>query len=73
MSSIRLLAAMHGPVALFAIGQVPAWVGRKDLMGAAQTAGFDRLAREDGWGAITLRPFPAIKDEHYRLYLNVEG
>ena len=69
-----LLAAMHGPVALFAIGAAPTVVRRTALMAAAQTApgSTDWRVKTDG-EPIALRPFPAIRDEHYRLYLNVEG
>lgn len=49
-------------------------VRRTALMAAAQTApgSTDWRVKTDG-EPIALRPFPAIRDEHYRLYLNVEG
>jgi DUF1680 family protein len=69
-----LMAAVHGPMALFAVGKVPASVSRKDLMGATQVpAGSTDWEVKTAAGAIKLRPFTAIKDEHYRLYLDVQG
>ncbi len=70
----NLMAAVHGPLALFAVGEIPPSVRRQDLLGATQAA-----AGSTDWqvkttaGSVTLRPFAAIGDEHYRLYLDVEG
>ncbi len=67
-----VMAAVHGPMALFAVGKVPASVSKKDLMGATQVAaGSTDWEVKTAAGAIKLRPFTAIKDEHYRLYLDV--
>ena len=69
-----LMAAVHGPMALFAVGKVPASVSKKDLIGATQvTAESTDWEVKTAAGAIKLRPFTAIKDEHYRLYLDVQG
>jgi DUF1680 family protein len=70
----NLAAAVHGPVALFAVGAVPTTVRRTALMGATQAApgSTEWRVKTDG-EPITLRPFPAIKNEHYRVYWNVEG
>ena len=47
---------------------------RTALLGATQVAAGskDWQVKTDA-EPITLRPFTAIQDEHYRLYLNVEG
>ncbi|HEY1986537.1 MAG TPA: beta-L-arabinofuranosidase domain-containing protein [Terracidiphilus sp.] len=70
----RMVAPVHGPLALFTVGAVPAMVRRQDLLGATQVA-----AGSTDWQVkteaepMTLRPFAAIRDEHYGLYLNAEG
>jgi DUF1680 family protein len=69
-----LMAAVHGPLALFAVGAVPNRIGKQELFGATQVA-----AGSTDWkvkataGDVTLRSFPAIQDEHYRLYLKVDA
>jgi DUF1680 family protein len=70
----NLVATVHGPLALMAVRSVPTIVRRAALLGAAQAAqgATDWQAKTDA-EPITLRPFAAIKDEKYRLYLNVEG
>jgi uncharacterized protein len=72
----NLLAPMHGPLALFSVGSIPADLRREDLLRMSQSA---QGARNDSgdWqattatGKLTLRPFTAIGDEHYRLYLSL--
>jgi len=70
----KLMAAMHGPLALFAVGDVRATVRAAELASVAQVTpgSTDWQARTDS-GVIAMRPFTAIHDEHYRLYLNVES
>jgi DUF1680 family protein len=70
----NLVAPVHGPLALFTVRAVPTIVRRTALLGAAQVSrgSTDWQVKTDA-EPMTLRPFPAIKDEHYRLYLNVEG
>jgi hypothetical protein len=69
-----IVAPVHGPLALFAVGAVPASVRRKVLLDATQVA-----AGSTDWQVKTeaepmrLRPFAGIKDEHYRLYVDVQG
>jgi DUF1680 family protein len=67
-----LVGLVHGPLALFAVGQIPASVGRGELASVAQTA-----PGSTDWktasGALTLRPFTSITDEHYRLYQKLES
>jgi DUF1680 family protein len=70
----NLMATVHGPLALFAVGPIPEKLRREDLLAATQVA-----ASSEDWqantptGKLTLRPFTAIQDEHYRLYLPIEG
>ncbi len=68
----NLLAAMHGPLALFAVSEIPAQVRKQDLLAVNQTAnGSTDWQAKTETGTLTMRPFSAIGDEHYRLYLNV--
>jgi DUF1680 family protein len=66
------VALMHGPLALFAIGNSFPDMTRDQLLGATLSA-----QSSDDWtvhargGTMTLRPFAAIKDEDYRLYQKV--
>jgi len=70
----NLQALVHGPVALFAVGQVRAGVRPQELLSAAPVAGGSTDWRaKTAAGELTLRPFTAIHDEHYRLYLKTEA
>jgi uncharacterized protein len=70
----KLVAAVHGPLALFAVGEVPATVRPEELASVAQAAsGSTDWQAKTSSGAINLRPFTAIRDEHYRLYMAVES
>ena len=68
------MAPLHGPLALFSVGQIPAAVRRQDLLALTQVASgsTDWQAKTES-GTLTLRPFAAIHDDGYRLYLNVEA
>jgi DUF1680 family protein len=70
----NLVAPVHGPLALFSVGEVPTSLRRQDLQAIAQaaTGSTDWMAKTDT-GALTLRPFPNIQDEHYRLYLELSS
>ena len=70
----NLLAPVHGPLALFAVGDVPKNLRPQDLQSASQvaTGSTDWQSKTDA-GTITLRPFTAIKDEHYRLYHDLQS
>ncbi|MGD0632261.1 MAG: beta-L-arabinofuranosidase domain-containing protein, partial [Terracidiphilus sp.] len=69
----NLIAAVHGPLALFAVGAVPEKIGRQELGGATQVAAGSTDWKVKGAGGdLTLRPFASIEDQHYRLYLKVE-
>ena len=66
------VALMYGPVALFAVGHLNATATKAQLLAA------ERVAKNStDWkvstaaGSLTMRPFAAIGDEHYRLYQTV--
>jgi DUF1680 family protein len=70
----NLLAPVHGPLALFSVGAIPAKIGRQELLAASQiSAGSTDWQAKTAAGTLTLRPFAAIQDEFYRLYLPVEA
>jgi DUF1680 family protein len=70
----NLLAPVHGPLALFSVGAIPADLRRKDVLGMTQAAqGSTDWQVKTAAGTLTLRPFTAIRDEHYRLYLALES
>jgi hypothetical protein len=71
-SSPNNVALMHGPVALFAVGNIPGGVTRQQLLAASPQSSQDWAVRTSA-GILTLRPFSAIMSEDYRLYLNVAG
>jgi hypothetical protein len=68
------VALMRGPIALFAVGNIPASIRRDQLMAATRVAPFgeDWLVGTDQ-GTLTLRPFASVMSENYRLYQTVEG
>jgi uncharacterized protein len=62
---------VHGPLALFSVGDLPADLRKEDLLATTQSAqGSADWRVKTASGTLTLRPFTAIRDEHYRLYLN---
>jgi DUF1680 family protein len=66
----NLLAPVHGPLALFSVGAIPADLRRKDVLSMTQSAaGSTDWQVKTATGTLTLRPFTAIGDDHYRLYL----
>jgi len=70
----NLLATVHGPSALFAVGAVPENIHGQELQTAAQIAsGSTDWQAKTAAGAVTLKPFTAIQDEHYRLYMKVDA
>jgi uncharacterized protein len=70
----NVVAPVYGPLALFAIGPLPQGLRRSTLLEAARLA-----PASPGWqaqteqGTLTLKPFPNIVDEIYRLYHPVEA
>jgi uncharacterized protein len=69
-----LVAPLHGPLALFAVGQLPERLRREDLLRIAQTArGSENWQAQTGSGAVRFKTFPSIGDEEYRLYHPLES
>jgi DUF1680 family protein len=70
----NIVALVHGPIALFAVGEIPARLTRAQLLAATASSQSreDWIVRTDS-GVLTMRPFAAIKDEKYRLYHQVEA
>jgi DUF1680 family protein len=68
------VALMHGPIALFGVGEIPSRISRKELMAATRVSpsGSDWIVRTEN-GALTLRPFASIMSETYCLYQTVVG
>ena len=70
----QVMAPMHGPLALFSVGAIPPSVGKSEVLGMAQVAsGSTTWEVATAAGKLTLKPFAAIEDEGYRLYLPVVG
>jgi hypothetical protein len=70
----NLLAPVHGPLALFTVGSIPSRIRKRELLAVSQLSpGSTTWQARTSTGNLTLLPFTAIGDEHYRLYLNVEG
>ncbi len=69
-----LVAPVHGPLALFTLSKVSGKMSRKTLLGIKQSApGSSDWQSHTDDGTLSLRPFSAIKDENYRLYLPVDS
>jgi DUF1680 family protein len=70
----HLVAPVHGPLALFAVGALPSTVRRAALIAAApvSSGSTDWQVQTDA-EPIVLRPFASLKDETYRLYLNAQA
>jgi uncharacterized protein len=68
------VALMHGPIALFAVGNMPSRIKRNQLLAATRVApsSEDWQVSTDN-GTLTMRPFASIMSEEYRLYQTVEG
>jgi uncharacterized protein len=68
------VALLTGPTVLFAVNNPPDSITRKQLLAAAplsQTSS-DWIVKTDT-RPVTMRPFSAIMNEEYRLYLQVNG
>jgi uncharacterized protein len=70
----NIVALMRGPIALFAVGEIPTRITRAQLLAASISPQSlqDWLVPMET-GNVRLRPFAAIKDETYRLYQTTEG
>ncbi len=68
----NMAAVVHGPLALFALDQMPPIFRREELLTAAQVStGSTDWQAKIATGKLTLRPFAAIEEQLYRLYLAV--
>jgi len=67
------VALMRGPIALFAVGDLPPTVARAELLAATAVSATseDRQVSTAG-RKLVFRPFAAIGDEEYRLYHDAE-
>jgi DUF1680 family protein len=70
----NIMALVRGPLALFAVGEIPANLTRPQLLAAtaASQDSEDWVVRSDN-RSLTLKPFSALRDERYRLYHKVEA
>jgi hypothetical protein len=63
-----IIALVVGPVALFAIEPVPANMTQKQLLAAQRIGSSSSWEVATDTGKVRMLPYPAIKDESYRLY-----
>jgi uncharacterized protein len=69
----EIVAPLHGPIALFALGRPAPRLRRSTLLASSQTAkGSTTWRTETDNGPLLFKPFAAIEDEQYRLYHEVE-
>ncbi|MFZ0302141.1 MAG: beta-L-arabinofuranosidase domain-containing protein [Terracidiphilus sp.] len=69
-----VVAPVHGPIALFALGRPPSPLSRSRLLAAAQTArGSSTWSVETDNGTLVFKPFAAIQEEQYKLYHEVQA
>jgi hypothetical protein len=66
----NLVAVLQGPLALFAVGDVPADLTRPQLLATAQRGVGDWQVPGSAQG-LKMLPYPAITNQTYRLYLPV--
>ncbi|MGC2248925.1 MAG: beta-L-arabinofuranosidase domain-containing protein, partial [Terriglobales bacterium] len=68
----NIVALVRGPIALFAVGDIPVNLTRHQLLAAtaASQASENWVVPSDN-RSLTLRPFSALRDETYRLYHKV--
>jgi uncharacterized protein len=72
--SPNTVALMHGPTALFGVGEIPQRITRPQLLAATAVgqSSEDWTVKVDA-ASLTLRPFSSIMSEPYRLYQQVES
>lgn len=69
-----LVAPVHGPLALFAVGEIPKRIQQTALSNAVQIdSGSDTWQAKTETGVLTLKPFASIQDELYRLYHPIQS
>jgi uncharacterized protein len=61
---------LQGPLALFAVGDVPSALTRTQLLATEQRGGSDWQVPGSAKG-LKMLPYPAITNQTYRLYLPV--
>jgi DUF1680 family protein len=66
----NLVAVLHGPLALFAVGEVPGDLTRAQLL-ATEQRGADEWQVSTAGQSLKMLPYPAITSETYRLYVPV--
>jgi len=66
----NLVAVLHGPLALFAAGDVPSDLTRTQLLATTQRGVDDWQVPASAQG-LKMLPYPAITNQTYRLYLPV--
>jgi len=64
-----LVAVLHGPITLFATGELPEQIRRADLLSVRQDA--REWSLKNGSQTTLFKPFTEIGDEIYRLYQRV--
>jgi DUF1680 family protein len=68
------VALVHGPLAMFAIGDANSRLTRAQLLAASQVSrGSDAWTVETSGERMTLKPFASISTERYRLYHDVSA
>jgi hypothetical protein len=67
----NLVDVLHGPLALFALGDVPDDLTRTQLL-ATEQRGVDEWQMPTSTQGLKMVPYPAINKETYRLYLPVK-
>jgi len=69
-----VVAPVNGPLALFAVTEVPRSLRRADLLRAERiSSGSSTWQVKADAGTLTLKPFASINDEQYRLYHQIEA
>ncbi len=67
----QVVALAAGPLALYAVGKLPAGFTKAQLLSATESA--NRWTVKTDAGNVVFLPFSAIADEPYRLYQKVDG
>jgi DUF1680 family protein len=72
--NLNTVALLRGPVALFAVDDIPPKITRSQLLAAAAASqSSSHFMVPSDAHSLTLRPFATIGDETYRLYHQVEA
>ncbi|MGA7632974.1 MAG: hypothetical protein WCB11_19600, partial [Terriglobales bacterium] len=72
--NLSTVALLRGPVALFAVDDIPPKITRSQLLAAtAASQSSSHFMVQSDAHSLTLRPFATIGDETYRLYHQLEA